>query len=217
MEQSLDRVEGFYWTVFEESLAPIADFIMEHRRRPAEGANADKYERRFAARLRSIENRRLSEEQVSLLSAALTDVPAKMTRREEWFQTADEVEQFTKRERRLPKQGAADDDERRLASWINEQRQRFGSHDEVQVRRLERIPDWYWKQDLDAKFREDADRVEAFVRASGRLPNRNSEDAEEARLARWCSSRKMEAKGTGGRRLRPGRLGRLAQIPGLLD
>jgi superfamily II DNA or RNA helicase len=215
----LDQINGFYWSAFEESLAPVAAFIDEHQRRPNERTSATAHERRLASRLRQIEARQLSGSEAQLLGAALAGAPSPQRRDERWLEMAADLEHFVAGSRRLPKQGATDPDEARLATWINTQRHASSraSLGKNRVERLERIEGWFWQQDLDEKFRADADRVEAHVRRHGRLPGRGSVDPEEARLARWCSSRRMEANRTGKRQSPPKwKLERLRQIPGLL-
>lgn len=215
----LDEITGFYWTVLEESLAPIEAFIKVHGRRPNERSGATAAERQLAARLRAIEKRRLASSEAQRVGAVLADLPQHKTRVAIWFETADHLESFVTQSGRLPRYGAKVPEEARLATWANEQRQKAKSDSlsRDRVDRLDRIPGWFWEQDLDQRFREDARRVEAHVRRYGSLPSRRSTDPEEARLARWCSSRKKEARGTGGRQLAAWKRERLRQIPGFLS
>jgi hypothetical protein len=213
--ERLDNTPGFYWTTFDESLAPIARFVEAEGRRPRETVAAAPDERRLAARLRAIEKRDLSAPEASALASVLNDVAAVPSRDEHFLKRCDEVENFVAANGRLPSNQAGSAQERQLAAFYLGQRRQYNkspdSYPADRSARLEQIPGWYWKHDLDARFERDAALVDAYMTEHGRRPPRNDPDPEIQRLGNWCSSRLREWP-----RLSARRRERLIAIPDLV-
>jgi superfamily II DNA or RNA helicase len=211
----LNELPGFFWSAFEESLALITDFIRQHGRRPNERVTANRSERTLAARLRAIEARLLTPEQRALVKQTLSGLPEPKSRQSTRAELVEAICHFAEEHGRLPKNGTGDATEQRLATHINYIRtqKEHGKLSPDDERQYETIDGWFWKLDLDSRFDKHADAVEEFVRLHGRLPKRSSNDAGEAFLAQWCSSRRLDHRKA---RIPEQRVHRLQRIPGLI-
>lgn len=117
------------------------------------------------------------------------------TRAEEvWDLKLGEVSAFIEGANRYPAASATTDEERQLAVWIRAVRQ--AALNDEQTRKLDAaLPGW--SKHTDATWHIQLRRAQAFLAASGKLPEAGSTDANEGDLARWLGKQRHTLSGSG--------------------
>lgn len=92
----------------------------------------------------------------------------------------------------MPKYHSTNPDEKRLTTWIGEQRKAYKKEiiDTYKVTRLQGMGISFAR--LDDQFDAACSQLKTWIAGHERLPKSNSLDPEEARLARWIHSRRQE-------------------------
>ncbi|WP_251153807.1 DEAD/DEAH box helicase [Cellulosimicrobium sp. Marseille-Q4280] len=119
---------------------------------------------------------------------------------EPWELLADRAAAFRAAHGRHPNRASADEQERRLAAWLNDQRQAERARRLSASRRahLDRTyPDW--SESREAGWLDAADRLAAFMRAHDRTPSSHSSNPEERALGQWLNVQRGAIRGTRGR------------------
>lgn len=141
----------------------------------------------------------LTEERLSLLDANLPgwwESPRPLDQRA-WDQSAVLLVDHVRTTGALPRQNAADNEERRLARWLTTQR--VASHaGELSAERKswldDRLPGWVGAGPRPAAWQAVVRELGAWVDAAGRWPSTRAEDATERRLALWVKNRREDAR-----------------------
>jgi hypothetical protein len=108
-----------------------------------------------------------------------------------WYASLDALGAFVQAHDRLPKQSETAGD-LRLGLWVHNQRSARlkGALSAEKAARLEAVPGWVWKQDLDAAWRATRDTLQEFVRTHGRFP-KEKDVVDGLRLSRWCINQRQ--------------------------
>jgi len=140
-----------------------------------------------------------------------------------WQRNAALVREYVAEFGRLPPQGKGGVyRDVNLGPWINTQRMakkgiKGGSKmtpDREQD--LESIPGWFWEQDIDAAWQQNADLLREYVAEFGRLPPCTGKGGIycDVNLGNWIGSQRTAKKGIGTCKITPERERVLESIPG---
>ena len=114
---------------------------------------------------------------------------------------------------REPSQHAKKEEERKLGTWCNNQRQNykkgFLQKYTNRIKKLEKLG-FVWYPFTD-QWDEMYGQLIAFYEKSGKHPNQNSQDSDEEKLARWCGTQRGDYK-SGVLQKRPDRIQKLEKI-----
>lgn len=106
-----------------------------------------------------------------------------------WWERYGQLAEFIKEQGRYPSFGVSEGTEKRLASWINDQRTSRASMKQERVDALEELPDWTWDARESVWWATLAE-LKEFVCDSGRYPIWAADDESEASLARWMNTQR---------------------------
>ncbi|CAK0892850.1 unnamed protein product, partial [Prorocentrum cordatum] len=181
-------------------LQQLGVFLDTHGRLPTERTVADEEERRLANWLKRqatlVRSQRLAEDREAALRGVHTLVSEKLTGerlQRDWQSWLQQLEEFLEAHGRLPTRGkVADEEERRLAKWLDNQAtfvrsQRLAEDREAALRGAhtlvsERLTGERLRQDWQSWLQQ----LGVFLDTHGRLPTeRTVADEEERRLANW--------------------------------
>jgi len=142
---------------------------------------------------------------------------------ERWQRNADLVREYVVEFGHLPPQGKGGVyRDVNLGSWISNQRQaKKGNKGSIKItpdreRVLESIPGWWWEQDIDAVWQQNADLLRMYVAEFGHIPPASSKGGVycDVNLGTWIGSQRKAKKGKGTCKLTPDREYELEAIPG---
>lgn len=95
---------------------------------------------------------------------------------------------------KLPKDNNDNTEETSLSKWACIQRGKYKNNilNENKIKKLEQIPNWYWK--LEDPFEKRLDEILTFVNNNNRLPKSCSKDVKEKSIGTWYGDRKKKIK-----------------------
>lgn len=178
----------------------VAGYRVEHGRLPATGSD-DEAARRLGnwlhAQRRLHRAGRLAPARIAWLDLNLPDWDDPAS--EQWYDKAERVAHLTHDLGRLPTRGSGDDEERRLAIWLQVQRT-TARQNRLPPARREWLDDALpgWDRPRESAWAGTAESVRAFRHETGRLPAaRAAGDAAERRLGQWLAKqRTLREKGS---------------------
>jgi superfamily II DNA or RNA helicase len=203
----LEELDGWAWNVsdakWEEMYGRVVEFIKHNGRlptlRPSDGDVGQWVANQRVAYRRG----RLDSDRVERLEKL--DGWAWHTDDAKWEKTYNQVAEFIKHNKRLPRMPFESENERELYGWVTKQRSNYGKLDPARAERLEKLPGWTWDAH-EAKWAEMYSRAAEFIKHNGRLPIQS-----EGQLGKWVShQRRFYRKGI----LSADRIERLEKLSG---
>ncbi len=172
----------------------VATYLVDHGRLPASTAD-DEHVRRLGNWLQAQRRRhragRLERARSEWLDLNLPDWHDPTAER--WYAAAERLVHLAQDIGRLPTRTAGDEEERRLAAWLQAQRT-SARRGQMPLRRREWLDDALpdWDRPRESAWFESAATVAAFQKRTGRLPAASTTaDADERRLAQWLAKQRM--------------------------
>ena len=225
----LESLDGHRWPqpqdldkLWQENANKLKAFVKKYKRLPvilSQDSEEKKLGRWAHIQRRNYKGngkRILTKEQIVFLES----IPGWFWNSDElWQENANELKAFVKKYNRLPSHGSKNLEEQKFGSWVNNQRMNYrGTGSRVltqeQISFLESIPGWFWENDLDELWQENANKLKAFIKKYKRLPNCVSQDSEENKIGRWVNAQRRNYKKVGGRVLTQEQISFLESIPG---
>ena len=104
-----------------------------------------------------------------------------------WNNNLQKLIEFCNKYNRLPENKTIDKDEKRLDTWINNQRKKYKKSilSEKEIKLLEEIKYWNWG--FDDKWNKILNEIIIFYKINNRKPIYSSKDKNEKRLGGWIS------------------------------
>jgi hypothetical protein len=138
----------------------------------------------------------------------------------QWKENYYAVIDYVYKNNRLPSHGAKDQTEKNLGSWCKSQRQAKKGNGksreltDAQIKLLEKIPGWFWEQDLNSQWEDTFNSLVNFAKENNKIPYSHSDDEHEKRLGNWCCTQRKSKRGKGRNLLTEDQIKKLEQIPG---
>jgi hypothetical protein len=119
---------------------------------------------------------------------------------QKWRENLASAKTFIVTEKRMPNTRAGDVEEKRLGSWIdNNKRKEKGTKSERELLMKSEIPLAFEDNShpaQDVKWRDNLASAKTFIVTEKRMPNTRAGDVEEKRLGVWIHNNKNKEKGT---------------------
>jgi superfamily II DNA or RNA helicase/SAM-dependent methyltransferase len=138
---------------------------------------------------------------------------------EKWMENYEKLKEYVEKYNRLPSayRKDASKTELNLGRWIEYQRRSKRLNRNMNPNKiilLEKIPFWFWNNDLDEEWELNYQRLREYVNTNQKLPSEKDSDEEVKKLAKWCSAQRSSNRGTGrGRELDDIKISKLSNIP----
>lgn len=137
---------------------------------------------------------------------------------EEWQEKFNNLVNFVGKNKKLPYEKSKNQTEAKIGKWCSSQHRNYKGTGkriltEKQISQLEEINGWVW--DNYEKWNTKLNELSIFVSINKKLPNNNSENKKEVKIARWCSNQRLTYKGKNkSKPLSDEQIKELSKIPG---
>jgi len=110
-----------------------------------------------------------------------------------WDKNKNQVEEFVNKNKRFPSNHSKNKEEKRLGSWINQQKINYKKNhlSEDRIKSLNSLSSWEWE---DNKWNKTIIQVKEFVNEKKRFPYQKSENKEEKKLGSWIGTQRQKYK-----------------------
>jgi hypothetical protein len=136
---------------------------------------------------------------------------------EMWMEKYEKVKDFVEINKEYPSIYSMDKEEKRLASWVSEQRQSKKEKGtciltEERIKLLEAIHNWQWDI-FSHNWNKMFNTIKSFYSKNNKYPSKNSMDEEEKSFANWIYVQRQSKKGNGSCVLTEERIKQLESLP----
>jgi superfamily II DNA or RNA helicase len=195
--ENLEKIPGWYWDsdeVWQEKANNVKIFIEKYEKLPSQ-TSSNKIEKSFGhwstVQRRSYIKKTLEKEKIIFLES----INGWLWDTSDFIGSINKIKEFIIKNNRLPKEkrkaaSINDKEENQLNAWCGTIRQKYKmkklSDDEIKT--IESINGWFWKQNLDEEWQKKADDTYNYVLQNKILPKENV-------LNRWCQTQRSRYKG----------------------
>ena len=169
----------------------FAQFAKSHNRLPAKrkGGQEKVYERWMQKQRLFYRQGTLSDDKIDLLNS-ISEWSWEKDLDAIWDRNFKYIQKYYLKHNKFPTQHSKNKIEQAAGKWINRQRNHYAQNElpPERIKKLESIKGWFWKEDLDSRWKNCLEEVVQFSKLHFKLPSPKSKDAYERKIGTWVET-----------------------------